>query len=233
MNFRDILREGFVEGTAALRNLSDHATSLTRYNGDDRRGSGYERRILVFPGYFQFGIAPFRYIGNRFRDQDKVEILHTQARFWDDIDRTAIEISRYLEGTYDAFVGHSMGGLLAERIAKLTEMRGRVRSLVYLATPHRGTAAASVLSYLPFVGYLSPSLRQMSPGSKFLRSLKARRYPDDVRVVNIYGGSDRIVSPRRASLRSADQDVEIPDAGHWSILYDERVAQIIRENVFR
>ena len=234
MGFDRILREGFLESSAVLRNLSDHAANLIEYNGKDRRSSGEAIRVVVFPGYLQFGTAPFRYIESRFRQQDTVDVWGARTYFWGDLENTAREVAESLDGIYDGFFGHSMGGLLAEGVAKLPEMRGRVKTLVYLATPHRGTDRAStVLSYLPSMGRLSPSLRQMLPGSRFLRSLKAKKYPEGVRVVNIYGGRDRIVHPRRASLRGADQDIEIPDLGHWSILYDERVVQIIRENIFR
>src|SRR5262245_40351082 len=67
-------------------------------------------------------------------------------------------------------VGHSMGGLIGLYYVKKLGGHEKVRKLVMLGTPQKGTWAA--LLGVATVGLISASAWQLLPGSRFLRQLK-------------------------------------------------------------
>src|SRR5262245_30001914 len=94
-------------------------------------------------------------------------------------------------------VGHSEGGLLARYYVQKLNGARRVRHLVTLGTPHRGTPWA-YSGHL--VGRVLPSLRQMAPGSALLRDLTDDRFPASVRLTSIYSQRDSICPPSACRL---------------------------------
>jgi pimeloyl-ACP methyl ester carboxylesterase len=116
-------------------------------------------------------------------------------------------------------VGHSMGGLVVRAAVQSGGLGDRARTVVTLATPHRGTTFAR---FVP-----GPGARQMSPGSAFLRELAADAHLGATRWVDIEAAVDRVVSagPDRPSVGS----VRVP-AGHRSITrHPDAVARIVDE----
>src|SRR4029077_10952104 len=94
-------------------------------------------------------------------------------------------------------VGHSEGGLIGRYyIQKLNGAR-RVRHLVTLGTPHRGTRWA-YSGHL--VRHVLPSLRRMAPGSLLLRDLADDSFPAGVRLTSIYSQRDSICPPLSCRL---------------------------------
>jgi len=98
-------------------------------------------------------------------------------------------ITDALECEHVDVVAHSMGGLIARAYIEADDFlsvlgeedfpdhglsyRGDVRTLVMLATPHRG------ISYATFGDWLGPAVRQMSPESAFLTLLNGKDSADD------------------------------------------------------
>jgi triacylglycerol esterase/lipase EstA (alpha/beta hydrolase family) len=106
-------------------------------------------------------------------------------------------------------VGFSAGGLVARTF--LEQGGGRVRSLVFLGTPHHGTRLAGLATSL------DPSLcaracREMVPGSRFLRTLNSgRNVPPGTSVANIYSADDGVVTPPRSARLEGARNVLIQD----------------------
>ncbi|HEU4382430.1 MAG TPA: alpha/beta fold hydrolase [Anaeromyxobacteraceae bacterium] len=87
-------------------------------------------------------------------------------------------------------IGHSEGGLIATYWMKRLGGRRRVRAVLTLATPHRGTPLAWTL--LPFAP-LAPSILQMTPGSRLVRALDRGAWPAGVPLTSLYSRQDRVV----------------------------------------
>jgi triacylglycerol lipase len=117
-------------------------------------------------------------------------------------------------------VAFSMGGLVARFYAQRLGGLARMRHLVTISTPHRGTRAA----------YLDPlpAVREMRPGSPFLQDLDrdAARLAR-VSVTSIWSPLDVLISPAVSSRLAFGSDVQIPVLLHFLMPGDERVIEAV------
>jgi len=232
----EILRE---TGCAA-ENIIDHAISALELHQERREKSYASRRVIVIPGYLQWGDAPYRPLEKQFR-RGEADIVASNTRFWTDLNYSAQRVAEQIYGmngngeVIDALVGHSMGGLIATKVAQIPGIRERIKNVICLATPFGGTPVA-------YLGMATRSARQMLPElrlfgvvltrSAFLDELEKGEYDPRTRVVHIYGSQDKVVPVESAKVGRAHEKVELP-LGHFSILYDDSVHQLIRERVLR
>jgi triacylglycerol esterase/lipase EstA (alpha/beta hydrolase family) len=115
-----------------------------------------------------------------------------------DVRRTARRVERALEqlaqrtpiGRVDV-VGHSLGGLVATYWLKRIDHGRRIRRVVTLGTPHRGTPLA-LLGVLLF-GAISPAVWQMLPGSALVRELEALPVPEGAELIALGSHDDAVV----------------------------------------
>ncbi|WP_231648568.1 alpha/beta fold hydrolase [Saccharothrix sp. NRRL B-16348] len=120
-------------------------------------------------------------------------------------------------------VGHSLGGLIARYYVQRLDGDARVRTLVTLGTPHRGTLAA----------YLLPTslTRQLRPGSDLLAELAEPSRPCRTRFVVVWSEMDQVIVPQRnARLEHPALVVEehrIRDSGHLSLPVDTRTLHLV------
>jgi triacylglycerol lipase len=99
-------------------------------------------------------------------------------------------------------VGMSLGGLIG--LHYLLELGGaeRVRRMITLGTPVRGTWSA-----LAALG--APAARQCLPGSGFLEALDAKGLPEGVEVIAVYGSFDPVAPKSRCTIPGV-RNIEIP-----------------------
>jgi len=129
-------------------------------------------------------------------------------------------------------VGHSEGGLIGRYYVQKLNGAHRVRHLVTLGTPHRGTPWA-YSGYL--VGRVLPSLRQMAPGSPLLRDLADDSFPDSVRLTSIYSQGDPFCPPSSCRLEDGRgahlKNIEVARGGHLVFLSSARISSIIQREL--
>ena len=125
-------------------------------------------------------------------------------------------------------VGHSEGGLIGRYYVQKLDGARRVRHLVTLGTPHRGTPWAHS-GHL--VRKLLPSLRQMAPGSPLLRALADDAFPARVRLTSIYSYRDSMCPPFACRLETRGaahlENVEVLTGGHVGLLFGAAIPSII------
>ena len=145
--------------------------------------------------------------------------------------RTAHAIERIgaAHGGKIDLVGHSMGGLVATYILKHLDRGARIGRVIALGSPFRGAPLAR--AGLRVLGWLGPSLAQMTPGSLFLVDLERAATPEGVALVSIAGLGDLIVPAPCARLprRRRHQNRTLPEVDHWGLL----TAQSAHANVER
>ncbi|HKE13668.1 MAG TPA: alpha/beta fold hydrolase [Kofleriaceae bacterium] len=126
-------------------------------------------------------------------------------------------------------VGHSMGGLIGLYYIKKLGGQGRVRRLVMMGTPVKGTWAA--LAGVATLGLFSKSSWQLLPRSRFLDELSQGPLPPDVDIYTLAAVRDWVCPLPSTRLRGATS-VTVR-MGHSSLVVSEevfsRILSILRE----
>ena len=143
-----------------------------------------------------------------------------------DIRRSAFLIHRKIERILAQtpsqridIIGHSMGGLIGLYYVKKLGGHARVRKLIMMGTPVRGTWAA--LAGVMTLGLWSTSSWQLLPRSRFLDELARGPIPPGVEVHTIAAARDWVV-PLSTTRLSGANVMTVP-LGHSSLVVSEEV----------
>lgn len=119
-------------------------------------------------------------------------------------------------GTKPVLVGHSMGGLAIRAWMRDHQGEARVRSVVTIGTPHKGT----------WLGQWSFSVngQQMRLDSPWLRQLAASESASSRRLfLCVYGHCDNVVFPASSACLPGAQFCHVPAAAHVDLIHHPRV----------
>lgn len=143
-----------------------------------------------------------------------------------DIRRSAFLIHRKIERILAQtpsqridIIGHSMGGLIGLYYVKKLGGHARVRKLLMMGTPLRGTWAA--LAGVVTLGLWSTSSWQLLPRSRFLDELAQGPLPPGTEVHTIAAARDWVVPLSTTRMKGANA-VTVP-LGHSSLVVSEEV----------
>jgi pimeloyl-ACP methyl ester carboxylesterase len=117
-------------------------------------------------------------------------------------------------------VAHSLGGIISRCAVQRLGLRGKVRTLVTLATMHQGTYAAHYAN--------TPLTRPLRPESDLIRDLNQddpECYPR--RFVSVYSDRDVLVVPTESMKHPMAENVFVPRVSHSQHLVSLRVFQIV------
>lgn len=125
-------------------------------------------------------------------------------------------------GLHDVvLVAHSKGGLVGKRVM-LSAAGPRVAGMVAVATPFQGSRYARFL--------VGRTLRAFSPRDAALLALAAER-DVDARITAVYPRFDPHI-PETGALEGA-RNVELPLAGHFRVLGDPALTEVVVREVDR
>lgn len=110
-------------------------------------------------------------------------------------------------------VGVSQGGIIALWWAHHLDGFARVRRMVLVGAPVRGSWAA--LLGLPLLGHVSSGIWQLLPSSAFTREEICLTLPEAARVTTISATGDLVCPPRRCALPGATNLVLEGPPGPW------------------
>ena len=151
-----------------------------------------------------------------------VQSLHDIREYAREIGAVVERLSGQLHFDRLDIVGHSMGGLAGLYYLKRLGGRRRIRRLVLLGSPVRGTWSALLgLAALP----LGQAGRQLLPSSEFLRELQDAPMPSEVEVFSVMGDRDLLVPERTTRMRGVRR-VRL-STNHTGLLLDEKTAKIV------
>jgi pimeloyl-ACP methyl ester carboxylesterase len=182
--------------------------------------------VLLVHGYL--GTRGSMYILERRLNDDGICVISFNLGTfnWRDIRTSAFLIHRKIESILAQtgvkkidIVGHSMGGLIGLYYVKKLGGADKVRKLIMMGTPQRGTWSA--LLGVATVGLFSASAWQLLPGSRFLRELSSGDLPRQVQYYTIAAQRDWVCPVESTPLDGAESFV-VP-MGHSSLVMSEEV----------
>lgn len=149
-----------------------------------------------------------------------------------DIRRSAFHIHRKIERILAQtawqeidIVAHSMGGLIGLYYIKRLGGHARVRRMITLGTPFRGTWLA--LAGIATMGLLSASSWQLLPGSDFLGDLHREPIPAGVEVHSIAAARDWLCPPEATRMPGV-KSITVP-FGHGSLVVSADVYKCVKD----
>jgi triacylglycerol lipase len=121
-------------------------------------------------------------------------------------------------------VGQSMGGLVIRSYLAEGSSRAKIRRVVTLGSPHRGTKLA--------VFGLGQAAKEMVPGSAFLESLnQGVQIPEGGRFYAIYTIVDNMILPNESTKLTWDgvKNLETRIVNHVGLAYCKHTARLVKE----
>lgn len=128
-----------------------------------------------------------------------------------------------------SIIAHSKGGLISQYYVKKLSGSKRVKKLITLGTPHNGSVWALLMSITP-VALVMKSIRQMTPRSELISTLRRIPFPRGVKVYSIYSKDDTVAPFPSSVLDEASnvKNIEVPGASHAELLIKKNVYSAIR-----
>ena len=221
------------QGLSYLRQLA-RGNRLRRQNAFEDVPTG-TRPILVIHGFLSTRGSMLLLEKRLVEDGFCVFSFNLGAVNIRDIRRSAFLIHRKIERILAQtswqeidIVAHSMGGLIGLYYIKKLGGHSRVRKLITLGTPYRGTWVA--LGGVAMMGLLSTSTWQLLPRSGFLDELHSGPIPDTIEVYSIAAARDWLCPPSATRVRGV-KAITVP-YGHSGLVVSpdvyERVKNILR-----
>jgi triacylglycerol lipase len=121
-------------------------------------------------------------------------------------------------------VGHSMGGLVVRSYLTEDSARAKIRRVVTLGSPHRGSKLA--------VFGLGQAVKEMVPGSTFLESLnQGVQIPEGRRFYAIYTIVDNMILPNESAKLTWDgvKNLETRIVNHVGLVFCKHTARLVKE----
>lgn len=128
-----------------------------------------------------------------------------------------------LTGERIDIVGYSFGGVVASYLLRVLDRGRRIRRVVTLGAPHRGSPSALAAARLG----IARALLELCPGSAFLRQLARMPVPGSSALCSLYGDRDWVVPVPFACLsRGARRhNVRLEGVSHFAFLGSEAVLE--------
>lgn len=191
----------------------------------------HHKQVVIFvPG---FSLSSYS-IGKMVKE--KLEALDCKAFAFDaganlrDICQTAGRLAVFVEEVCEKckiekvfILAHSMGGLIAQSYSFNFNGCHRINKIITVATPFTGTHVA-------WLACPTKAGRQMLPGSKFLKQLKACPL-DCWSIVSIRAKRDEAIKPKSSSILAGAKNIEVPVVGHTTIMQAPETWEIIRKEL--
>jgi triacylglycerol lipase len=190
--------------------------------------NGSSSKVLLIHGIWDTGRVFRRmasFLSARGWETDTIDLKPSGGE--EPLERLAQQVHDWAEaslrdGELFHLVGFSMGGIVSRYYVQRMDGLRRVARFLTLSAPHQGTWTA-----LPFA---HPGIRQMRPGSEFLRDLnKDAHRLAEVGFVSLWTPFDLMIIPSFSSRVPGLPDRAFPVAIHPWMLVDELCMEIVHE----
>jgi len=138
------------------------------------------------------------------------------------------------EGHQTWLVGHSMGGLIARWAVQHTEAACRVKGVITIGTPHKGTPTA-LAGLAMGLGAISRATYQIVPFSPAIRKLNKLPWPKDLPLHSIVSKRDLLCIHPFGMLPFDNTEhvrsTVFSDLGHTEMLRSDKVLQTVTADI--
>lgn len=234
------LRHRYKRTRYKWKHLKNYFQTLTQANEIERFTdfNRCKKPILLLYGFFATRRS-IAILETRLRNDGYDVLCMRLGGLWDlfntePVDFLAKKVSQKIESLYHryplpklAIVGYSKGGLVGRYYVSQLGGHHRIHTLITLATSHRGNPWARF-------GFFSKGLRQMSPGSRFLKRLNQSTVPNSVYLASVYSEKDW-VSPAKYSRLPEDEksfhNIKVSHLYHTDFVIKQSAYKIILEHL--
>ncbi|MBU1588415.1 MAG: alpha/beta hydrolase [Actinobacteria bacterium] len=203
--------------------FSTRAGYLREPTPPEALSEGTARPVLLIPGVYE----PWRYlltIGRRLHAAGHpVHALPELGYNVMPIAETAALAQRYLDENDlrgVAIVGHSKGGIVGKHMMAFDDVEHRIDRMVAISSPFSGSTRAKYVPVRP--------LRPFLPTDALLGSLAANLELNS-RITSIFTEVDHVIP--NGSVLAGATNVEVPLVGHFRLLSDPRVLDMVESAV--
>jgi triacylglycerol esterase/lipase EstA (alpha/beta hydrolase family) len=186
------------------------------------------RPILLVHGYRMNWIV-WLYMLRRFSQDGHLNVRAINLPRGTDLETQSVALAHEIDALlarsgarHVDIVAHSMGGIVA-RLLIQGDYATRIRKLVTIGTPHKG-------SHLALLG-IGPEAQQLTPQSKILERLNAAPLLDA--ITSLGSSHDTLVLPTLAAIYNPDTHTEFTFLGHNAMLVSDQVYAGVRDILLR
>lgn len=119
-------------------------------------------------------------------------------------------------------VSHSKGGLIGKYLLTFSEVKGRIKKIITIATPWEGSRL--------FRLYLHKSFKELRPNSDIIEELRNHKEVNE-KIVSIFGKSDNVIWPIESCKLKGAKNIEVNTYGHHKILFDKNVCDVVLSEI--
>lgn len=165
-----------------------------------------------------------RYLRREGRDVHSLDLRPSWGQIG--LDVLAEQVAAFVDERFGAkrqfdLVGYSMGGLVSRYYLQRLGGAKRVQRFVTVCTPHHGSRLAHLLP--------SPGIRQMRPGSEFLRDLQRDESElwKRVQFTSFWTPLDTVVVPARSAVVPGERNERIWCVAHPLMVWEPRCIRAV------
>lgn len=119
-------------------------------------------------------------------------------------------------------IGHSKGGLIGKYLLCYLNTDNKVKKLITIATPFKGSLHAKNFSLAIY--------DELIPGAKILTELGAHSEINNS-ITNIYSKLDGLIIPSESCVLEHAKNIQLRCAGHHRLMFQQETCQLIRNEV--
>lgn len=123
------------------------------------------------------------------------------------------------------------GGLISRYYIQSLGGDRKVSRLVTFVSPENGIDKLPLVSW--FVNW--PALRDLTPGSAYLRAVQSKPLPANVPMTSIYSCTDEYIQPYRTSIVPGATNIGLCDGfvGHFQTMYDPSIYLVMHDALMK
>lgn len=206
-----------------------------------------KEHVLLLHGYTGHGVT-MKFIENYFKENSDY-IVHTVSYLsvFRSPDEILKSLSNHLNKKFKKddvvnIVGHSLGGILARCLACGDYVKFKIKRVVTIGSPHRGTSLATNLLEIGMIRNLVPMATALAEGSSFIKSLpkitvemgsiagkKKSDFPNGLTLLTSMIIGDRTIHDGLVDLNST----YVPGLKDYAVFDVDHISMLVSSDVLR